>query len=49
MEEILAKIIEEKADEKDRADFRAFRDITASWATRVNDHNKRIEEILNKT
>ena len=44
MELLLEKIIDEKADDKDRADFRALRAIATRWAERINVYQKALVE-----
>ena len=45
MEEILERIITEEADEVERAEFRALRNISVRWMEKITRYNKCIEEI----
>ena len=47
MQVLLEKIVNEDADEKDKAEFRCYREITTSWADKIFQHQKAIEEIKN--
>jgi len=46
MELILDKLIDETADEKDRADFRSYKRIATRWAEKVNEYNKLTNKVL---
>lgn len=47
MESLLEKIIDEKDDDKDRADFRALRAITTRWAEKIYTYQKALAEAKN--
>ena len=47
MELLLEKIVNEEADEKEKAEFRCYREITTVWADKIFQHQKAIEEIKN--
>ena len=48
MEEKLDKIINETADDKDRADYRACKILSLRWADRINAYNKNLTELKEK-
>lgn len=48
MEYLLEKIVNEEASDKDRADYRAFRNIALSWGEKIAKHLKKIEQVKYK-
>lgn len=49
-ERLLQKIVNETATDKDRADYRAYRDILLSWALRIarkDENEKKVMEKIN--
>ena len=45
MDQIIEMIIDESAEEKDRAEFRALKSITASWSTRIHNYLENVGKI----
>jgi len=49
MEELLDKIIQEKATVQEKAEFRAYRKIMNSWTDRIRAYNKNVYMVENNT
>lgn len=49
MEEILPKIINEKATKQEKADFRALRMIANRWQDRLSSYNREAQKVMNNT
>jgi hypothetical protein len=44
---LLEKIIDEKADEKDRADYRALRTLTIRWTEKIHAYQEALMKVKN--
>ena len=42
--EKLDKIVDETADDKDRADFKAAKNLQARWANRINEYDRSLKQ-----
>lgn len=45
MEEKLDKIIDETADDKDKADFRAAKNLSMRWVGKINEYNRNLKQL----
>ena len=45
MESKLDKIIDESATDKDRADFRAAKDLSLRWVSKINEYNRNLKQL----
>ena len=47
IDHLLEKIIDEKADDKDRADYRALRTLTTRWTEKIKTYQEALHKVKN--